>query len=186
MTTYPGAIDAFDRKIAGFSEVRAADINELQIAIEAIQAELGVDPAGTEATVAIRLDALETSIPEVPEIVGVINIILGNGLTVVSTGIKGYLEIPYNCEIQSVRLVGDVSGSIVVDIWKDSYANFPPTVADTITASAKPTLSSAQKAEDTTLTGWTKALAAGDWLAFNVDSAATVKLVTLSLLVRRT
>lgn len=62
----------------------------------------------------------------------------------------------------------------------------PPTVLDSITASAKPTLSSAQKSENTTLTGWTKTLAAGDWLAFNVDSAATVKQVTLSLLVRRT
>ena len=32
------------------------------------------------------------------------------------------------------------SGSIVIDVWKDTYANFPPIVADTITASAKPTL----------------------------------------------
>jgi len=83
-------------------------------------------------------------------------------------------------------LLADVSGSIVIDIWKDTYANFPPTVADTITASAKPTLASAQKAQDSTLTGWTTTIAAGDILAFNVDSITTVTRVTLSLKVRKT
>ena len=48
----------------------------------------------------------------------------------------------------------------------------PPTVADTITASAKPTLSSATKSEDTTLTGWTTAVTAGDVFGFMVDSAS--------------
>ena len=98
-----------------------------------------------------------------------LNIILGDGASAVTTGVKGFVEIPYACTITAVRLVGDAVGSIVIDIWKDSYANFPPTVADTITAAAKPTLASAQKEEDGTLTGWTKTLAAGDWLAFNVD-----------------
>jgi hypothetical protein len=59
-------------------------------------------------------------------------------------------------------------------MWKDTYANYPPTVADTITASAKPTLSTAIKAEDSTLTGWTKTVTAGDVFGFSVDSATTV------------
>jgi hypothetical protein len=74
----------------------------------------------------------------------------------------------------------------VVDIWKDTYTNYPPTVADTITASAKPTLASATKSQDTTLTGWTTTFAAGDTLRFIVDSATTVTRVTLALRVRRT
>lgn len=115
-----------------------------------------------------------------------INIVIGDGVNVVSTGVKGYIQIPFDGVIASVRLVADASGSIVVDVWRDTYANFPPTVADTITASAKPTLSSAQKAEDSTLTGWTKTLTKGDWLAFNIDSATTVKQVTLSILGRKT
>lgn len=110
-----------------------------------------------------------------------IAVIIGDGVNVISTGVKGFIEVPFACVISAVRLVGDAAGSIVIDIWKDTYANFPPTVADTITASAKPTLSSAQKAENTTLTGWSKGLNKGDWLAFNVDSATTVKQVTLSI-----
>lgn len=103
-----------------------------------------------------------------------------------ATGVAGDVSIPFACTINSVRLLADVSGSIVVDIWKDTYANYPPTVADTITASAKPTLSSATKSEDTTLTGWTTSIAAGDILRFNVDSFTTVGRVLLSLKVTRT
>ena len=80
-------------------------------------------------------------------------------------------------------MLADQTGSIVVDIWKDTYGNFPPTVADTITAAAKPTIAAGTKDTDTTLTGWTKAITAGDILRFNVDSAATVTKVTLSLTV---
>ncbi len=109
---------------------------------------------------------------------------LGGSGSVIATGAKkAYVQVPVACTIVAARLVADVSGSMVVDIWKDSYANFPPTVADTITASAKPTLSSAQKSEDTTLTGWTTSLAAGDWLEVNVDSCTTITKAKLVLTV---
>jgi hypothetical protein len=103
-----------------------------------------------------------------------------------STGLKGFIDIPFACTITKWRLMADVSGSIQVDIWKDIYANFPPTLADTITAAAKPTLTAQQKNESSTLTGWTTAVAAGDVLAFNIDSVATVTRVTLSLLLIKT
>lgn len=115
-----------------------------------------------------------------------ITIIIDGGGSAITTGQKGHLEIPFDCEIERATLLADVSGSIVIDIWKDTYANFPPTVADTITAAAKPTLAAAQKYQDATLTGWTKAIVAGDILAFNVDSAATVTRVTLALKVKKT
>jgi len=103
----------------------------------------------------------------------------------ITAGQKGHLEIPFACTIQRVTMLADASGSIVVDIWKDTYANFPPTDADSITASAPPTISSAQKSQDATLTDWTTAIAAGDILAFNVDSCATITRVTISLKVER-
>lgn len=133
------------------------------------------------ATIAPAINALA---PVPVELAG-INMIIGHGLAVVTTGIKGHLEIPFACEIQSVTLVADRTGSIVIDIWRDTYANFPPTVLDSITATAKPTLSSAIRFQDTTLTGWIRTLAGGDILTINVDSAATLMQVTLSLVVRR-
>lgn len=80
----------------------------------------------------------------------------------------------------------DASGSIVVDIWKDTYANAPATVADSITGSAKPTLSGSQKNTSTTLTGWTTTINEGDSIIFNVDSASTVKQVSLVIYGTRT
>jgi len=112
--------------------------------------------------------------------------IIDGGGSAITTGQKGHLEIPFACTIQAATLLADASGSIVIDIWKDTYANFPPTDVDSITASAPPTLSSAQKSQDTTLTGWTTAITAGDILAFNVDSVATVTRITLSLKVVKT
>ena len=115
-----------------------------------------------------------------------ITFIIDGGGSAITTGEKGHLEIPFACTIQQVTMLADQSGSIVVDIWKDTYANFPPTDADSITASAPPTISTAQKAQDATLTGWTTAIAAGDVLAFNVDSAATITRVIISLKVAKT
>ena len=111
--------------------------------------------------------------------------VIDGGGEAITTGEKGHLEVPFACTIQQVTMLADQSGSIVVDIWKDTYANFPPTDADTITASAPPTISSAQKSQDAILTGWTKAISAGNILAFNVDSCTTITRVTISLKVNK-
>ena len=95
------------------------------------------------------------------------------------------IVIPAAGTIVSATMLADQSGSAVVDIWKDTFANYPPTVADTITASAKPTLSSAISSQDTTLTGWTTSLAAGDVLKFHLDSSATITWLSLTLLYTR-
>lgn len=113
--------------------------------------------------------------------VAVINFIIDGGGATITSGLKGDFRIPFACTITEATLLADQSGSIVVDIWKDTLANYPPTVADTITASAKPTLSSATNSTDTTLTGWTTSVAAGDTFRINVDSIATCQRVTLML-----
>jgi hypothetical protein len=115
----------------------------------------------------------------------VVFVIDGTG-SAITTGQKGHLEIPFACTIQRATLLADQAGSIVVNVWKTSYAGFPPAVGNKITAAAPPTISAAQSSQDSTLTGWTTALSAGDILAFNVDSAATITRVTLSLFVLRT
>lgn len=115
-----------------------------------------------------------------------ITFFIDGGGSAITTGVKGDLEIPFACTIERATILADQSGDIVVDIWKDTYANFPPTDADSITSSAPPTLSSATKAQDSTLTGWTTSISAGDVLRFNVDSVATVERVTISLKVIKT
>jgi hypothetical protein len=101
----------------------------------------------------------------------------------IATGVKGDLPIPYDATITQWRLLADQTGSIVVDIWQSG--TYPPTVANSITASAKPTLSSQTNASNTTLTGWNTTLTAGNTLRFNVDSASDVQRVTLMLRLTR-
>ena len=111
---------------------------------------------------------------------------IDNGASVIQTGVAGNMVVPFNCEIQSYSLLANESGSIVIDIWKDTYANYPPTDADSITASAPMTISAATKGQDSTLTGWTVALTAGDILRFNVDSVTSIKQVDINIIVART
>ncbi|RMD64982.1 hypothetical protein D6833_03605 [Candidatus Parcubacteria bacterium] len=244
-TNYPAGLDSFTTKTDGVDEVVAADVNNLQDAVAAIEAELGTDPAGSVTDVKTRLavalnddgtlktpavfadsatDApmrvtARSSPPSNPSANDIylddgtntasgnpgwrrytgsaweditpaypttsVNFIIGSGSAAVPMGIAGYVQIPYACTIEEWTLLADQSGSIQIDIWKDTYANFPPTDADTITGGNEPALSSAQKNQDSTLTGWTTSISAGDILAINVDSATTVQQVTLALKLRR-
>jgi len=111
--------------------------------------------------------------------------VIGDGIATITTGLKGFLSVDFACTITGWALFGDATGSIQLDLWKDVYANFPPTVADTITASAKPLFSSAVKGKSSTLTGWTTSIAAGDVIGVKVDSITTCKQVTLVLEVTR-
>ena len=120
---------------------------------------------------AARLDNLSSAI---------IFVIDGGG-SAITTGVKGYVRVPFDCTITKCTLLADQTGSIQIDIWKDTYANFPPTDADSICGGNEPAISSAQKYEDSTLTGWTKTISAGDILAFNVDSCSTITRVVITL-----
>lgn len=91
-----------------------------------------------------------------------------------ATGIIGFYEIPAAGTITGWTIAADVVGSAVVDVWKSTYAGFPPVVGGTIAGSEKPTLVAAQANQDASLSTWTTAVAAGDILAFNLDSVATV------------
>jgi hypothetical protein len=73
------------------------------------------------------------------------------------------------------------SGAIQFDLWKDTYANYPPTVADTIIPSGtKPNIAATNnKNTGSTLTGWTTSITAGDVIYLNVDSVTALKAAKL-------
>lgn len=112
-------------------------------------------------------------------------VVIDGGGSPITTGVKVDVEIPFAGTITGWTLTADQAGSIVIDVWKDTYANFPPVVADSIAGTEKPTLASLDKNQDLALTTWVTAVAVGDILRFNVDSAATVTRVTLALRIAR-
>ena len=107
----------------------------------------------------------------------------GQGTTV-STGQKGYFRVPYSGTITGWSIISSVAGTIVFDVWK--AAGTIPTVSNSITGSAKPTLTSSTYINSTTLTGWTTTVTAGDIIGFNVDSTTyTVTWVILEVYITK-
>lgn len=111
--------------------------------------------------------------------------LIGDGINTISTGIAGDIQVPIACTITGAYAYADQTGSIVVDVWAEDHAQFPPTNDDSITASAPITISAATKSSDTTLTGWTTSIAAGDVLRFNVDSVSAITRCTVVIRAKR-
>lgn len=112
-----------------------------------------------------------------------ITYVIDGGGSVLSTGIVGDLYVPFACVVSGATLLAAEAGSAVVDIWAAPFASYPPTIANSIVASAPPTLTASDHAQDTTLTGWTTAIAANSTLRFNVNSVATITRLTVALTV---
>jgi hypothetical protein len=126
--------------------------------------------AGT--TIEAFSSRLETA--DIPAVFGqgTIQFTVDGAGSAIATGTQtAKVVIPYNCTLTKVTMLADQSTSTTVDIWMEDYANYPPTVADTIVnAGTKATLSAALKSEDSTLTSWTTNLVKGEVLYFSVDT----------------
>lgn len=119
-------------------------------------------------------------------VIGSVGITIDGGGSAITTGVKGYIEVPYACGIDRYTMLADQSGSAVVDIWKCTYSQFDagathPVTGDKITASAPPTITTATKGQSATLTGWTTNITAGDIIGFSVTSATTITRLTVQL-----
>lgn len=147
-------------------------------------------PAATTSTEPVRKAEYDTLVALVnadpnSKAVSIAFVIDGGGL-VLTPGMKGYVEVPFECTLERYTLLPDVSGSVSIDVWKCAYADFNagtthPVVADSITGANPAVINASTKAQDTALSGWTTFIAAGSILAFYVNSATTIKRVTLSL-----
>jgi hypothetical protein len=110
--------------------------------------------------------------------------VIDGGGSVIVTGSKGYVICPFSGTITGWTILGDIAGSIVIDVKKSTYASFPSTTS--IAGTEKPTLAGVQKNQDLSLGSWTTALTAGDILEFVVDSVAIVTRVQLSIKITKT
>ena len=121
---------------------------------------------------------------------------IDGGGTAITTGTKRRILIPYSCTITADPVDGyiwrvtlDQSGSIGLDLWVDTYANYPPTNADRISGtvgSNNPRVSAATKNASGSTTNWTLSLTGGSYLFVDVNSITTATFATLGLYVVRT
>jgi hypothetical protein len=105
-----------------------------------------------------------------------ISFVLDGGGAAITTGDKQiYPTAAFACTINRIDISADQSGSITVDVWKAAGAI--PTSGNKISASAPLTLSSAQLAQNGSLTGWTTSVSSGDVFGFSVATVSTVTRV---------
>ena len=77
--------------------------------------------------------------------------------------------------------MGDTTGSISLDLWKDAFSAFPPTSGDTIVASSPPALVSQDHNSDTVLAGWTTTINSDDVVRLHVVSCSGITRICLAL-----
>lgn len=107
-----------------------------------------------------------------------------NGTNVLLTGAKAHVIVPYSGEITAWELTADIPGSIEVDIWKGTYADYPLNATQSIVAGNYPALISAIKATGV-VAGWDVAIAAGNYIQLNIRSVSSIRKVTLTLKVTK-
>lgn len=103
--------------------------------------------------------------------------------SVLSGGEEAWIRVRHNGTLKKWSLMGAPSGSVTVDVWVDSWANYPPTDADSITNGNEPSYTSAQKAESNDLSNWSVVtVSAGDIIKCHIDSVSSVEQLVLQLL----
>lgn len=111
---------------------------------------------------------------------GAITAVITSGSALASGAYVDVL-VPFNCTLNTVTALADASGTAYVNIWKDTYTNYPPTIADTLFSGAV-VINAATKAQDTTLTSWNKTITQGDIIRFITSGAATtIKQISVIL-----
>lgn len=112
-----------------------------------------------------------------------VNYVIDGGEDPITTGEKGDFRVNFDAEITGWALVADRPGDIIIDLWKSSFSDYPPSVADSITGVNKPTLINVDKNQGTLTSPWQ--ITQGDIFRVYVQSASEVTRVTLSLSVLR-
>ena len=113
----------------------------------------------------------------------IIGINVDNGTSVLTTGKKGHRVIPYDCEVIEWTVTSNDTGSITWDVNWCTYANWATTAS--VGGSGLPSLSSANKNQDTSVDWTKKSFSAGDIIEFEIDSVTTCTDCTVSLKIRR-
>ena len=137
-------------------------------------AQIAVDISGAFTSVSSSITSRVANLEN-----GSFGISLDGGGGVISTGQKGYFTVNYPGSISRWDIFADTTGSITIDVWKTTYANYPPTVANTIAGSEKPFISASIKNQDTSLSSFTSSFTAYDVFGYNVDSCTTITRANL-------
>ena len=117
--------------------------------------------------------------------IGSFGLTIDGGSSVITTGSKGYVSMPYGGSITGWDILGNDSGSISIDLKKSTYTGFPTTTS--VTATNYITLTSQQKNTSSTLAGWLSVtFSSTEIYEFYVNSASIVTRVNVVIRTNKT
>jgi|GEM_PF-6397628 len=125
-------------------------------------------------TITVSLDAHTHTIQ------GALNFVVKES-EVITVEAKGAIWVPFDFSITDWYLVGDKSGSIVVDVWASSNANWPLSDTYRVAGTGKPTISSAYKANGNVSAWLTTTFTGGTWIQIEVESVTSITNFTCAL-----
>lgn len=113
-----------------------------------------------------------------------INYVVESGSFDMEPGVKGEITLDVTGTIDSWTIVSDQPGTLILDIKKSSYQDYPNMVS--ITGSEKPYLGVINgiqqvKNKDEDLTTWNRVLNAGDVLQYEVIAVSNIKRFLIAL-----
>jgi hypothetical protein len=100
-----------------------------------------------------------------------------------TTGKKGFKQVPYNCEVLEWYVLAGQTGSIEFDVKSGSFVAYPTTTS--IVGGDYPKLTSQFKNSNTGVTAWS-GLTGGDIIDFVINSNTGIQSVGLFIKIRRT
>lgn len=161
-----------------------SDVSTLQGQVSGLDGEMNT-AQGDISTLQGQVSGLDgevnTAQGDISTLQGQVSTINGKLIKTIAVNIvnptMGYInsiEVQFAGTIVGWSILSDVVSSCVIDVRKTNYATIdPPSVlGSSIAGSEKPTLVSAEKNQDNTLTTWTTGLSAGDWLSFYMESCS--------------
>lgn len=108
-----------------------------------------------------------------------INYVIDSGSISMLAGNKGSVTLDVSGIIESLVILSDQQGDLILDIKKSNYTDFPTFTS--IVGGVYPQMSNSRKVRDDELVGWDTTLVAGDILTFDVIAVNNINRFLVSL-----
>ena len=176
----------FDIRVGG---ILYNPLNDQQLIISInniiLQPGVGYSVSGSQitfATAPCNVSFFGIALANTADLTRTINYVVDYGSSTITLGDKGCLAIDVTGVIESWVLVADKIGSLVLDIKKSSYTDYPNVT--TICGGVRPSLVNQNKNTSDNLSAWNKVLNAGDILNYNVISATGINKFSIALKIK--
>lgn len=139
----------------------------------------------TDRQIRDLLAAWEPPLADVADEIDTVNVILGDGVSVITPGVAAVVRVDFQAVITGIffQEFDGLAGSIRIDVERSPGNNSPSWAR--ISPPTRPGFTDARYSADETVTSWLTAIDRGDYLRYVVFSAATIMRVHVGLRIRR-